>query len=126
MNQFNREELEFIDECLSYMMGDFSEELRNKIRAMIDDYCEHKWEQLEFSSPIVTPTWVCLNCRAIRYNREENHQRAHKIAAMHLKQASDLISHASELLWNEKKIGQQKIKCECTGQFICHHCYFTQ
>jgi hypothetical protein len=66
---------------------DWKHSLRNKIKSMIDNYneskqidgfaphptdytdCHHKWQQLEFATKNVTPTFFCSKCRAIHFIR---------------------------------------------------------
>ena len=42
MNDFTKDELEEISRCTEHMSLDFN--LVDKIEALIDNYCEHEWE----------------------------------------------------------------------------------
>ena len=88
MNDFTKEELEFICNAVFYYDKDNSFGLFvNKLQSMIDDYCEpkqidgftkdigdytgytHKWETLEIRYPGM-PTLICLKCRALHFIRK--------------------------------------------------------
>ena len=47
MNEFTKEELQYIKSYIFYgaasIRYEHHEILRNKIQSMIDDYCEHEW-----------------------------------------------------------------------------------
>lgn len=51
MNDFTKEELEYIFYCVDIVTNkndehDIYEKLENKIQFMIDTYCEHEWENI--------------------------------------------------------------------------------
>ncbi len=51
MNDFTKEELELICQFFNIAIEDFQEpdetyKLRDKIQSMIDNYCEHTWQEI--------------------------------------------------------------------------------
>ncbi len=59
MNEFTKEELQYLHETLRWITEDFKEpdstyELRDKIQSLIDNYCEHEHDKEEFLR--------CLKC----------------------------------------------------------------
>lgn len=43
MNDFTKEELEWIYESLSHMCGKWNREIMTKVQSMVDNYCEHSF-----------------------------------------------------------------------------------
>jgi hypothetical protein len=76
MNDFTKEELsdiywhfEYYLECLEPKFGKSNserrKELMNKIQDMIDNYCEHDWQDSKIDADLD----VCVKCKKIQLNR---------------------------------------------------------
>lgn len=66
MNDFTKEELNYIEELLSehyeYFEGEEDEvwKLHDKVTLMIENYCDHNWDHLHPSGLV-----VCNECRKV-------------------------------------------------------------
>lgn len=72
MNEFTKEELERLIEGISWWLdGDsalYSEQLINKIQAMIDNYCEHLvQEAIQHCNICSVSEFRCMGCLTVSY-----------------------------------------------------------
>ena len=102
MNEFTKEELQIIHLDINTEINKhrgilkpspFHLALRDKVERMIENYCDyensksidgfvphptdytecnHEWENVEYATDAVTPTIICVKCKAIHFVRKTN------------------------------------------------------
>jgi len=76
MNEFTKEELELIGECVeadfyhSNWSKSMYEPLMNKIQSMIDDYCHHEWITILQAQNGENIIDKCAKCTKLRFSDE--------------------------------------------------------